>query len=196
MNQINLRGKITNITSSHEIQGVEFNRATLVVPSKNGKDDLVDIRFKRFSNPYKDGDEVSLRGNLRSYSTSLPSGKTKVDLYVFTYFDAATTEDINKGCIEGRICKIEELRNSTKGSKNLHFILANNMIVSNGSKKLNSYIPCIAWNDLAEKLSDCTVNTKLRLTGRLHSRTYTKVIEGISKEHLVHEFVIEDAIIL
>ena len=87
MNSIKLKGIITNIEPSHTIQGIEFNKANLIVKRNDGKEDSLNIRFKKFSNPYSDNQEVTLSGNLRSYSTRLEDGKNKVELYVFTYFD-------------------------------------------------------------------------------------------------------------
>ena len=87
MNTIKLKGILTNISSSHEIGGVEFCKANLLVKRVDGREDLINIRFKKFSNPYNEGQEISLSGNLRSYSSKLENGKNKVDLYVFTYFD-------------------------------------------------------------------------------------------------------------
>ena len=143
MNSVKLKGIITNIQPSHTIQGMEFNKANLIVKRSDGKEDFLNIRFKKFSNPYSDNQEVTLSGNLRSYSTRLEDGKNKVELYVFTYFDQPELNEndqeyINHLEIDGRICKIEKLRETRNGKHNIHMILANNLIVSEGSKKLNS----------------------------------------------------------
>jgi primosomal replication protein N len=137
-----------------------------------------------------------LVGNIRSYSSRLDDGKNKVELYVFTYFDQPDLnefdqEDINTVELDGRICKIERLRNTKSGKHNIHMILANNLIVSEGSKKLNSYIPCIAWGNDAIELSKLPVNTRLKIKGELHSREYKKTLEDGSFEFRVaHECVV------
>ena len=83
------------------------------------------------------------------------------------------------------------------GKKNIHFILANNLIVSEGTKKLNSYIPCIAWGPVAERLSTLTVNTKLKLRGELHSREYKKTLpDGSFEFRVAHECLVKDFEIL
>lgn len=196
MNNINLKGIITNIESSHTIQGIEFNRANLIVKRNDGKEDVLNIRFKKFSNPYEDHQEVTLRGNLRSYSTKLGNGHNKVELYVFTYFDQPELDEndqeyVNHLELDGRICKIEELRTTKTGKHNIHLIVANNLIVSDGQKKLNSYIPCIAWGNEAVELSKLAVNTKLNIIGELHSREYKKSLEdGTFEIRVAHECVI------
>lgn len=202
MNTVRLKGILTNIEDSHTIQGIEFNRANLIVHRDDGKEDSINLRFKKFSNPYSDNQEVSLSGNVRSYSSKLDNGKNKVELYVFTYFDhpelnELDQEETNRLDIDGRICKIEPLKTTRNGRKNVHMILANNLIVSEGTKKLNSYIPCIAWGSVAEKLAPLTVNTKLKILGELHSREYKKTFaDGSFEFRVAHECLIKDFEIL
>lgn len=197
MNTIKLKGVLKNIEPSHTIQGIEFSKANIVVTRDDNTEDVLNLRFKKFSNPYQDNQEVTLRGNIRSYSSKLEGGKNKVELYVFTYFDQPELnehdqEDINFVELDGRICKIEPLRKTQDGRTNVHFILANNLIVSEGSKKLNSYIPCIAWGELAEKIQYLTVNTKLELTGELHSREYKKYLpDGSFEFRIAHECTVK-----
>lgn len=197
MNDIRLKGILTNIQPSHTIQDIEFNKANLIVRRTDGKEDVVNLRFKKFSNPYTENQEVSLSGNIRSYSSRLEDGKNKVELYVFTYFDHPELnefdqEEHNRVDIDGRICKIDPLNTTRNGKHNIHFILANNLIVSEGSKKLNSYIPCIAWGKEAEELSKLTVNTKLKVVGELHSREYKKNLpDGSFEFRIAHECVVK-----
>ena len=147
MNKIILKGVIRNLSYSHTINEVEYDKADLITSLKDGKEDIISLRFKKFSNPgYKDGDEVYLVGNIRSYSEKISGDKNKVSLYVFTYFDIpevdeAGEEIINKFELDGRICKIDELRVTDSGKHNLHFILANNIISKNQNQKLNNYLP-------------------------------------------------------
>ena len=81
MNEIKLFGTIRNIEHSHSIGDIDYDKANLIVQRENGIDDIVSLRFKKFSNTYKDGDKVSLAGNVRSYSKHMPDGKNKVDIY-------------------------------------------------------------------------------------------------------------------
>lgn len=204
MNEVKLKGIIQNIQDSHSIQGMDFGRATLVVPRLNGKEDSINIRYKKYSNPYQDNQEVTLSGNLRSYSSKLDDGRNKVELYVFTYFDQPEVndngeEDTNRVEIDGRICKIEEVRKTKNGKTNLHLIVANNIIIGDGTKRLNSYIPCIAWGKTALELKEkCSVNTRIRIIGELHSRDYRKVLgdSGEFEIRIAHECVINEFEIL
>jgi len=120
---------IKNIRYSHTINDVEYSKADLVVARKDGTEDVLDLRFKKFSNTAAEDSEIELVGNVRSYSVS-SNGKNKVSIYIFTYFDIPETEDINKLELSGRICKIENLRKTSTGKDIFHFILANNIITN------------------------------------------------------------------
>lgn len=196
MNEITLNGIIKDIESSHSIDNINFDKAKLIVKRANGAEDVINLRFKSYSNKYKENDIVTLKGNVRSYSYKVSENKNKVVIYVFTYFDEPTEmiEGVsNTVTIDGRICKINELRHNKNGKQNVHFILANNLLSNDGSKRLNSYIPCIAWNKLAKELSKLSVNTQLRLKGELHSREHKKVLDnGDIEIRVAHELLVLD----
>lgn len=194
MNDIVLRGILKDIEPSHNIDGISFDKAKLIAKRNNGDEDVINLRFKSFSNKYKENDEVTLQGNIRSYSYKVSEDKNKVVIYVFTYFDEP--EEIeegvtNKVVIDGRICKINELRTNKNNRQNIHFIVANNLMPGDGTKRLNSYIPCIAWNNLARELSKLSVNTKIQLKGELHSREHKKVHgNGDVEIRVAHELLV------
>ena len=198
MNEVILRGVIRDITSSHVINNVEYDQANLIVTRHDGKEDILSLKFKKFSNVYKDGDAIELVGNIRSYSQKISETKNKVSLYVFTYFDLPSTdmenfEDItNEVRLDGRICKIDPLRTTQNGKSNIHFVVANNIISGDGSQKLNNYIPCVAWGKLAYILQDLQVSTKVQIKGELHSRTYKKQIDEDVEIRTAHELVIKE----
>jgi len=172
MNEITLQGVIKDIQYSHSIGNINYDKANLLVKRKDGKEDLIPIKFKNYFNRYSDNDFIELKGNLRSYSEKLDSGKNKVNLYVFTYFDIPESNDSNYIELDGRICSIDKIRVNSQGQKSIHFILANNILVS--GKKINSYIPCVAWGEMCEDIADFRVSDKVELIGELHSRVYKK----------------------
>ena len=178
MNEIKLKGYIRNIRYSHEIEGVEYDKADIIVPREDGKEDILSLGFKKFSNPYQDDQEIEIKGCIRSYSKKLSDGKNKVSIYVFTYFDIPNSSEdekdiINSFEVDGRICKMDEIRVNQSGKQSIHFVLANN-IIGNGSHKINNYIPCVAWGKTAIELSKLHVSDMITIRGQLHSRTYKK----------------------
>jgi len=176
MNEIKLKGFIRDIKPSHVINGIEYDKANLIVPRENGVEDVINIRFKKFSNFYRENQEIDLIGNVRSYSQQMENGKNKVDIYVFTYFDRPDNEPTNNNEFEadGRICKLDDIRVLKNGKSNVHFILANNLEFGDNGQKLNSYLPCIAWGKLAKQIRNMKVNDKIKIHGKLQSREYKK----------------------
>lgn len=196
MNYVKLKGIIRNICFSHKVKDTEYDKADIIVKRFDGEDDILSLRFKKFSNPYKDDQEVELCGHIRSYSQKLDNGKNKVEIYVFTYFDLPSKEDSEEDNIvelDGRICKLDELRVTKNGKHNIHFVLANNIISADGSQKINNYISCVAWGNLAKQMSKLKISDKIDVKGQLHSRTYKKHLDNGEVEiRTAHEVVILD----
>ena len=197
MNKISLKGMIRNIEYSHNVEDIEYQKAELIVPRTDGEDDVLNLKFKRYSNQYTEGQIVSLLGNIRSYSQKLADGKNKVELYVFTYFDIPETDEndlelINHFEIDGKVCKIDKLRKNKDGKESFHFILANNIIVEDRNTRIDTYLPCVCFGECARKLSkELKVSDFISLEGQLHSRTYRKYYENGEMEiKTAHEAVI------
>lgn len=190
MNKISLRGFLRDIEYSHNIGEIEYEKANLICPNTSGRDDdIISLKYKKYSNKYKEGDFIELEGNLRSYSTS-NNGKNTVQIYVFTYFDLPDVISSNNTEIDGRICKIDDLKQTYYNKKYLHFTLANNIF--SGDKKINNYIPCICYDNIANELSKCGVNTKLNISGEFHSHCYKKYISDTEFEYrIAHELLVK-----
>ena len=189
MNEILLRGIVRNIRPSHEVNGVEYYQAEVVTQRKDKKEDSIIIKFKNYINKYKELDKIELTGNIRSYTETLDDGRNKVHIYVFTYQDVPDynkyEEEINNQfTLDGRICKINELRTTSNGKKNLHFTIANNIFTNNG-QKINNYLPVTRWGSLAQKVNQMNVNDKVLITGEMHSRIYHKLNDLGEKEYNV-----------
>ena len=175
MNNIILHGIIKNIEYSHNIKDIEFYKANLLVSRGNGKEDLLNIKFKRFSIPYNENQDIYLQGNIRTYSQRLDT-KNKVDVYVFTYFDIPEDTFENKCEIDGKICKKGELRKTKLGKDVIDFIIANN-IVSDSGQSLNVYIPCVAWGKIAKQINELNLGDYIQINGQLQSREYKKMLD-------------------
>lgn len=197
MNKIILDGTIWGIQDSHTIGSVQYQKANITCQNSNGKESVLTLQFKKFQCPYKDGDKVLLEGNIRSFSEKVSDTKNRVSIYVYTYFDSpdCAAEELdrfkNKFVVDGRICKIEPMRFLENDKNNIHYILANN-IIQNGSK-LNSYLPCISWGGVANKIGKLSKNDKIEITGELRSREYKKpTSNGEFEIRVAHELLVTD----
>lgn len=178
MNKIILKGIVKNLSFSHKINETVYNKADIVVKRKDGTEDILTICYKDISCKYSEDEQVSLTGNVRSYSKKL-NDKNKVSVYVFTHGDQPTgeIESNNNVEIDGRICKLDEIRTTKDGKSNLHFILANNIFVETKDQKINSYIPIVVWGEDAKRISELSVGDQITVKGELHSRYYKKYKE-------------------
>ena len=191
MNFIYLKGFIKNIRYSHTIDGVNFNKADLIVKRGDGREDILIVKFKEFCREIKEDQQAELIGNVRSFSQFV-DGKNKVEIYVFSYLDEIQedypNELTNKVVLSGRICKKDSLRTTSNGKHYIHFIVANNLFIE-GDQKLNSYIPCVAWGVTGKELdSKFKVGDPIYLEGQLHSREYKKRFDnGEFEIRIAHE---------
>lgn len=188
MNEIVLSGYLRNIRYSHNIGDIQYDRAEIITKRDDGKEDVLSVRFKKFSNPYLNDQFVDLIGNIRSFSERGIDGKNHVLIYVHTYFDIPPQREdgkniTNEFLIDGRICKIDGMRSTKDGKNNYHFTLANNIISQSGNQKLNTYLPLVAWGKLANKISELKVGDYVCVRGQLHSRQYKKILESGELEY-------------
>lgn len=191
MNEIKLRGFLRNIQFSHKVNNNVYQQADLIVQSAAGVEDTIKLVFKQCVQIPCENENISLLGSVRSHTQRLDT-KNKVDIYVSTYFDTPDLLDkTNEVILDGRICKVDQLRTTKNGKLNFHAVLANNIYIPEQSIKINNYIPLVFWGQLAQKASSLSVNDKITLTGQLHSRTYTKTLENNEKEiKMAHEIVV------
>lgn len=195
MNEIVLKGTIRNIKPSHTVNNIEYLQAEIITQRTDGKEDSNIIKFKKHINKYRELDYAELVGSIRSYTQPLQNGKNKVSIYVFTYQDIPNQTQReetynNHFVVDGRICKIEDIRKTSNGKQNLHFTVANNIFTPNG-QKINNYLPVTCWGKLADKVSKMQVNDQVIMSGELHSRTYNATLENGEKEFRVaHELLL------
>ena len=114
---------------------------------------------------------------------------------MFTYFDFPEQEELqgfkNQFLIDGRICKVEPIRVLDNDKSLIHFTLANNIMA--GGKKLNSYLPCIAWGQVAKRVEKLNKNDFIFAIGELKSREYKKPLDdGQFEIRVAHELLITD----
>lgn len=192
MNEITLRGYLRDVEFSHNIGDIQYEKANLICPGVAGKeDDIISIRYKKFTRKYEEGDFIELKGNLRSYSQRFEN-KNTVDIYVFTYFDIPDIMDPNKVMLDGRICKMGELKTSKSGKDYVHFTLANNIHVGD-VKKINNYIPCTCYGAQAKEVAKLGVNDFIVIEGEFHSHSYKKRNEdGEIEFKVAHEVVVKN----
>ena len=128
---------------------------------------------------------VSITGSYRSRNEEV-DGNTKLSLFVFV--DNIELVDLgsgNKNEIElsGFLVKAPVYRVTPLGRTVCDIMLA----VNRNVRSRSDYIPCIVWGNSAKLIKDSPGGTKIKLVGRIQSRSYTKVIGENREERVAYE---------
>lgn len=162
-----------------DINSMEFNGLKLKVETerKNGTlDEAIVIIHKSVEIPkVYVGDPVIVIGKMQTVK-NFETG------HVLVYVLAECVEVIkgehwfsqNDVMIIGELARGTNFRHTPRGTR----IADMTVIVKNEVKMCKCFIPCICWNGFAEKIKEWEAGTKVELTGKLHSRNYTKQVDG------------------
>ena len=185
-NIVTLRGSLQSLPQfSHENHGKRFYRFSLEVPRLSGAVDILPVIAESALIDSIDptaGEMVTVVGQVRSHN-SRENGVRR--LLIFVYAGAVLVEDgppINDVSVCGPLCKEPVYRRTPLGREICDVTLA----VPRASQRAD-YLPCILWGRTAQDASQCHTRDKIRILGRLQSRTYTKVTENGPEERVAYE---------
>ncbi len=185
-NQITLRGSLGSLPRfSHENHGKRFSRFTLEVPRLSGTVDtlpvIVESALLDDLDPYG-GELLTVTGQIRSHNIRV-DGIRHLLIFVFaTSIIAEDGEPINECVLEGPLCKDPTYRRTPLGREICDVMLA----VPRAFRRAD-YLPCILWGRTAQEASQCHTREKIRIYGRLQSRTYTKMTDSGPEERVAYE---------
>ena len=184
-----LRGTaIAEPTYSHANHGQEFYRFPLSVRRLSGQEDILPvITTAEQLAPLLPltGQRLSVEGQLRSFNNRSGNGSRLV-ISVFPHIILPThDEDFNSIQLTGVLCKPPILRRTPLGR-----CICDMMLAVNRHYGRADYLPCIAWGQIAMLTSGMDVGNVLSIEGRVQSRQYTKVIDGIAMERTAYEISI------
>ena len=126
--------------------------------------------------------ELTVLGEVRTFNNRTGVGSRLVISAFARELRQEPGEDENRLELSGTLCKTPSLRATPLGRTICDMILAVNRRYGRAD-----YLPCIAWGSLAHRCGGMEVGDQLRLTGRLQSRTYTKVSGDRSEERVAFE---------
>lgn len=186
-NQIILKGNMASgFEYSHENHGEKFFRFIMEIERISGTKDylpimvserLIDSRITYENNP------ICVMGQVRSYNLA-DGDKKHLILHVFA-LDLYITEepdDINELYIDGFICKNPSFRLTPSGRQISDLLIAVNRVCGK-----SDYIPCVTWGRDATLASRLDVGTRIAFIGRLQSREYQKVLDGVPENRTTYE---------
>ena len=186
VNLITLRGCLHALPEySHENHGRRFYRFSLGVPRLSGTVDILPIiADEKLLNEFdlSAGEMIAVTGQIRSHNVR-ENGTRHLLIFVFAdHILAEDGEPINDVTIEGPLCKDPVFRRTPLGREISDAMLA----VPRGFRRAD-YLPCILWGRTAQEIAACRKNDNIRVSGRLQSRSYTKMTDNGPQERVAYE---------
>ncbi len=185
-NQITLRGSLASLPQfSHENHGRRFFRFFLEVPRLSGAVDTLPVIAEESILNQADlssGAMLTVSGQIRSHNIRSDGRR---HLLIFVFPSSIVCEDgepINEVTLEGPLCREPTYRRTPLGREICDIMLA----VPRAFQRAD-YLPCILWGRTALDASQCHTRDRIRISGRLQSRIYTKVTESGSEERTAYE---------
>lgn len=185
-NHITLRGSLSSMPLfSHENHGRRFFRFCLEVPRLSGAIDVLPVIAREDvlnTMELSDGEMLTVTGQVRSHNIR-EEGKRRLLIFVFASLIVCEDgEPLNDVILEGPLCREPTYRKTPLGREICDVMLA----VPRAFRRAD-YLPCILWGRTALECAQLHTRDVLRITGRLQSRTYTKVLESGSEERTAYE---------
>ena len=183
---ITLRGSLACMPQfSHENHGRRFFRFSLEVPRLSGAVDILPVIAQEAvlnAMELSDGEMLTVTGQVRSHNVR-EEGKRR--LLIFVFASLIVCEDgapLNEVVLEGPLCREPTYRRTPLGREICDVMLA----VPRAFRRAD-YLPCILWGRTALECAQYHTRDVLRISGRLQSRTYTKVTDSGSEERTAYE---------
>ena len=170
---------------SHENHGQKFCKFSLRVERLSGQADFPvivvnDQMLQRF--PIQRGQSLRIVGQLRSFNNKSGQGNRLIITVLAHTIEPGDGEHFNRILLSGVICKQPTLRRTPLGRSICDIILAVNRHYGRAD-----YLPCIAWGQVAARVSQMGVGDRLALEGRVQSRNYMKVLDTGAEERTAYE---------
>ena len=164
------------LTLSHEVMSEPFYTGTLLVRRLSGAVDQLPVTIPGKLMPLlpEGGDGLmQFTGQVRSYNKVVGgAGRLMVTLFAQSIVETHENDTLNKVALTGALCKPPIYRSTPFGRE-----ICDMMLAVNRAFGKSDYIPCIAWGRNAQYASRFSVGDRLRITGRLQSREYQKLLE-------------------
>ena len=185
-NRVQLCGTVdSEPVFSHANHGISFFKFTLAVERLSGLSDKLTVLVSApqlEAVPLQEGDTATVRGQLRSFNNKSGQGSRLV-ISVFAHvLEKGGDAPLNLIQLSGVLCKPPVLRRTPLGREISDIILAVNRRYGRAD-----YLPCIAWGAVAQQVAVMATGDRLTIEGRVQSRTYTKVDNGVSTERTAYE---------
>ena len=160
-------------------------RGCLEIPRLSGAVDILPViaeeRLVMALDPCG-GEMLTVTGQVRSHNCRTDAMRR---LMIFVFAATVCVEDgepINDVVVEGPICREPTYRRTPLGREICDVMLA----VPRAFHRAD-YLPCILWGRTAQEICVCRIRDRIRVSGRLQSRVYTKLTDEGPIERTAYE---------
>ena len=196
-NRVLLRGWLNSpVKLDHQTEGSAIYSTQIRIERKPGIEDFIPIYMKESKLVFlglrpKVGDYMEVEGYFHSKDVYEENGKKKLEHYVYAdkfTFSTTMLPSVNEVHLTGRLYRTRVRRTLRTGDLVAGFLLK----VRRKSHKY-SRIPCTVWgNYKATQIEFAKVGTMLEVFGRLQSREYIKIENGVEISKTVYEVSVID----
>ena len=185
-NSLILSGEVENSPIfSHESHGIRFYSFILLTKRLSGTFDRVPVMFREelLSSPISEGNFLTVNASLRSYNKKTESGnRLIISAFAKEIFPADIGQFENDLELCGALCKAPVYRKTPLGRE-----ICDLMLAINRTSGRSDYRPVIVWGQNARHAAELSVGDVVSVLGRLQSREYIKVINGIETVRTTYE---------
>lgn len=164
------------LTLSHEVMNETFYSGILLVKRLSGAVDKLPITVPgklMVPSEFSPDELLLMSGQVRSYNKVLDgTGRLMITLFVQHMARDTDNDTLNRVELTGALCKPPIYRSTPFGREICDLMLAVNRAFGK-----SDYIPCISWGRNAQYASRFHVGDHVRITGRLQSREYQKLLD-------------------
>jgi len=176
---------------SHKSRTDEYYTFPLDVERLSGTADRINVVISAEilkKTELSESEKIYIKGDVRSFNNKSGTG-SKLIITVLAQ-EIRFSDEVDKNCVSltGTLCKQPNFRKTPMGRE-----ICDMMLAVNRRYERSDYLPCIAWGQTAAETSEWTVGTTVKLEGRLQSRNYIKVENGVGVEKTAYEVSIVSA---
>ncbi|MCC8123585.1 MAG: single-stranded DNA-binding protein [Oscillospiraceae bacterium] len=188
-NRAVLRGTVAGLPEfSHENHGIIYETFPITVQRLSGAEDRVNVVATQSMLEKcapRVGMPLEVTGEVRSFNNKSGRGsRLVITLYAKTLAPSSGEQE-NQLTLAGVLCKAPIFRRTPLGREICDLMLAVNRKYGRAD-----YLPCIAWGSMAQMCGRLQVGDGVHIQGRLQSRGYTKVENGVSTGRTAYEISI------
>ena len=131
----------------------------------------------------EEAERLCVQGELRSFNNRREEGpKLVITVFARALSLAGGGEDVNSITLRGALCKQPVLRVTPMGRD-----ICDLMVAVNRRCGRSDYLPCICWGRRAREAGSLSIGDRIGLSGRVQSRPYIKLVDGVPIEKVAYE---------